>query len=94
MTPREQQAAALKAAGKLVPADLVARRDLPQPEAEALLRDTFALSPDDYAGLARARAEAVQEALAEVKGLDPSRVFISTAKADADKQRKALLQLE
>jgi Domain of Unknown Function (DUF748) len=92
--PREQQAAALKAAGKLVPADLVARRDLPQPEAEALLRDTFALSPDDYAGLARARAEAVQEALAEVKGLDPSRVFISTAKADADKQRKALLQLE
>jgi hypothetical protein len=92
--PREQQAAALRAAGKPVPAELVPHRDLPAEQAEALVKETFALTPEDFDALARARAEAVQEALCDGHGLDPSRVFVAAAKAGAKPERKVSLQLE
>jgi hypothetical protein len=92
--PREQQAAALRAAGKPVPADLVPHRDLPAEQAAPLVKETFALTPEDFDALARARAEAVQEALCDGHGLDPSRVFVAAPKVGVKSERKALLQLE
>lgn len=94
VAPREREAAQLKAEGKPVPPDLVPRRDLPAAELQPLVLATLQVEPQDLADLARWRAESVQEALAEVPGLEQERVFVAAPKAGAAPARRAELQLE
>ena len=63
-------------------------------EIESLLRQTIVVEAEDYADLARERAEQVQVALTAVDGVAGDRVFVATAKAGEAPKRQALLELK
>jgi hypothetical protein len=94
VVPKENEAAARKAQGQVVAADFVPRGDLPVTESESLLRQTIVIEAEDYADLARERAEQVQESLTAVDGVAGDRVFVATAKAGEAPKRQALLELK